>query len=304
MSSVAVSALAFSGAAVLTASLIPISSILGMLKAGPLHRSWLALVGLILFFILGYVVFGYVQLGSSLETIDLLVATILFLGACFVVGVAVLSRQTTISILRMVSLERDVVTDELTGLLNRRVLSSTLEGEIERAREQGLPLCVLLIDIDRFKLINDTYGHQAGDHVLRTIGRLISTLSRPSDFVARYGGDEILLIAPDTDLDGGSALAERIREGVANWPLEFTERTFISSTVSIGVAAALDDGMSDLIQRADRELYRAKARGRNRVSASSDGIADRRLPTTSALPPTMEWATGDGQAPRPLARVG
>jgi len=154
--------------------------------------------------------------------------------------------------------------DTLTGLLNRRAAQELLEREWTAYRQKDLPFCVLMIDIDHFKHINDAYGHAVGDKVLIELAARLRGGTRPSDHVARMGGEEFLVFLPQTEIPSAQAAAERLRQHVAAWTLEPDHLTV---TVSIGVAqaAAEDEAFDDLLIRADRALYAAKTAGRNRV---------------------------------------
>ncbi|MBX6315411.1 MAG: diguanylate cyclase [Isosphaeraceae bacterium] len=159
--------------------------------------------------------------------------------------------------------------DGLTGLGNRFALEDQLRHDWEVCRRRGCPLAVLLADLDRFKAINDRYGHAAGDEVLRQATAALRRSARAGDFLARYGGEELVVVAPDCDLDGALLLAERLRASVAGLRVAYRDLA-IRLTVSIGVAAATDldqDGPLDLLLQADQALYRAKAAGRDTVCA-------------------------------------
>jgi len=154
------------------------------------------------------------------------------------------------------------VTDGMTGMQNWASLQRALASEVERAARYGRPLSFVLLDIDHFKTYNDTYGHPAGDDVIRRVAEVLKASVRASDMVARYGGEEFAAILPDTDAAGALDLAERLRQRVAEsaWPLR-------AVTVSVGVAsraAEIDDGAA-LVAAADNALYRSKREGRNRV---------------------------------------
>lgn len=157
--------------------------------------------------------------------------------------------------------------DALTGTLSRRALFEALDDEVERARRHGSPLTCLMIDLDHFKTINDTYGHQFGDEVLRLIASVISEHCRTIDHLGRYGGEEFLLVLPETRIDGAIALAERVRLAVADTRLNPKDERM---TLSIGVTEWRDDdgSSSTLIADADRALLDAKAAGRNHVVAN------------------------------------
>jgi two-component system cell cycle response regulator len=164
------------------------------------------------------------------------------------------------------------VTDALTGLHNRRYLDSHLSALFQDAVARGRQISVLLLDIDRFKSINDTYGHDAGDEVLREFASRVRAHTRGIDVVARFGGEEIVVLVPDTAVEGAKAVAERIREQVDTMPFPIQGgATSVRVTVSIGVAArqAGDERGADILKRADAALYRAKGEGRNRVIAAA-----------------------------------
>ena len=159
--------------------------------------------------------------------------------------------------------------DPLTGVNNRAALDKILDREVELARRHGSPLSIILIDVDRFKAINDSYGHVVGDYALKSLSDAMVTCARDSDIVFRYGGEEFAVVLSNTDLSGASFLAERIRESIASMSVEFDEQQ-LSITVSIGVAAFNDgDNRVKLIERADRALYDSKERGRNCVTSAS-----------------------------------
>ncbi|MFW5785945.1 MAG: diguanylate cyclase [bacterium] len=158
-----------------------------------------------------------------------------------------------------------VVRDPLTALYNRRWFVSRLETELERSRRYGHTLSVVLLDIDHFKVVNDTYGHAAGDRVLVVVSELLTRHTRSSDEVARYGGEEFALIMPETALPEAATVCEKLRSVIesTDWRAHEVEAAV---TASIGVAeVTADDSSNALIDRADRRLYLAKQRGRNRV---------------------------------------
>jgi two-component system cell cycle response regulator len=164
------------------------------------------------------------------------------------------------------------VTDPLTGLHNRRYLDSHFAALFEEAAARGRQLSVLLLDIDRFKAINDSYGHDAGDEVLREFAKRVRAHTRGIDLLARYGGEEIVVAVPDTALEGAEAVAERIRERIEAtvFPIHRGTRA-VPVTVSIGVAARQleDRAAGEMLKRADLALYRAKQEGRNKVIAAA-----------------------------------
>ncbi len=159
-------------------------------------------------------------------------------------------------------LEREATTDPLTGLANRRFFILRLEEEIARARRANDDLSLIMLDIDHFKSVNDTFGHPAGDHVLKTIARLLEESVRLEDIVGRLGGEEFAILLPNTGREGTLEVAERIRQGAPEMDVDLDR----DITVSLGAAtAARIDKADTLISRADDALYTAKHTGRNRV---------------------------------------
>lgn len=158
--------------------------------------------------------------------------------------------------------------DSLTGLFNRRYLEGTLERERARCRREGAPLTMLMIDVDHFKMVNDDFGHQAGDEVLRVFGKLLLENARAEDIVCRYGGEEFLLVLPKMPLDIARDRAVQLLKAVQETRVAYGEMR-IRTTVSIGVATIPGhaDSPEALLKCADKALYQAKALGRNRVVA-------------------------------------
>lgn len=163
------------------------------------------------------------------------------------------------------------LTDPLTGLYNRRYMEAHLDTLIERARQSHRPFSVVMIDIDHFKPINDTYGHDAGDDVLRQFARRIQCNLRGIDLACRYGGEEFVIVMPDADMPTAEAVAERLRSQIAATPFPVSEGARnLDVTISIGIAARVEGDRPDsLLKRADEALYRAKRSGRNRVVATA-----------------------------------
>jgi two-component system cell cycle response regulator len=160
------------------------------------------------------------------------------------------------------------ITDALTGLHNRRYMETHLSTLVEQAAGRGKPLSVLIVDIDFFKAINDNYGHDAGDDVLREFALRVRKSIRGIDLACRYGGEEFVVVMPETDMAVATMVAERLRRRIATEPFAVGQdgRT-IEVTISIGIAAiaATKDSAAALLKRADQALYRAKRDGRNRV---------------------------------------
>ena len=157
--------------------------------------------------------------------------------------------------------------DALTGLRNRAYLFAALEGELERSQRTGRGFCVLMIDLDDLKAINDGYGHLVGDRALRIVADVIRTRIRRIDTGARFGGDEFVILLPETDPTGGWVLAEKVRQGVADAGLA-VDGTSVATSVSVGLVASPQDGetVDVLLEHADNAMYSSKRGGRDRVT--------------------------------------
>ena len=175
--------LVIAGAGILVGSLISVRQLIAQLPPGR-SPSWHILRVLTIFFIAGYAGFLGAYWGRTITWPDLIVPGVFFFGACFVWMTSTLALQTAIDIRRVTLLEKENITDPLTGLYNRRYLDRRLEEELNRAKRYALPLSILLVDIDHFKTVNDTYGHQAGDLVLSYLGKLVLNAVR----IFRYCG--------------------------------------------------------------------------------------------------------------------
>jgi len=185
-------------------------------------------------------------------------------------GVAAIQRAHAIETTRADNhrLEALAQTDPLTGLVNRRALTIRLVSEMERVRRYNAPLAMLLLDLDHFKLVNDTYGHLAGDDVLMGVASLLQRAVRAVDLVARYGGEEFVIVLPETGKQGAIAFAERVRDRIATHRFKISPRQDVRITGSIGVATYPSAGLEsveDFFRAADLALYRAKGSGRNLV---------------------------------------
>jgi len=159
-------------------------------------------------------------------------------------------------------------TDGLTGLNNRKHFFELAEREVTRAARYGSPLTVLMIDLDHFKRVNDTYGHDAGDAVLRHFSQLMSEAMRDADILGRYGGEEFIVLMPQTDASQGREAGERLRKLVEESPTPWSGGS-IHHTASIGLASSRSVlALENLIKKADEAMYQAKHEGRNRVMAA------------------------------------
>lgn len=259
------------GLVIHVATLAPLRRLLEMLPAGSLRKKWLAMAGLIFIFIAGYLGYIVVLWGQQTEWHEILIPCIFLFGAIFVWQTIKLALQTAADLRRIVLLEAENVTDPLTNVYNRRYLDHRLEMEVARSRRYSLELSVLMLDIDHFKRVNDTYGHQAGDVTLSALGSLIKTAIRDLDVVARYGGEEFLVICTNTAINGSALVAERLRQLVESQQIGITDGSGRSQNIQISIsigAAGLSAGVDSkekLVQAADQALYRAKEQGRNRV---------------------------------------
>jgi two-component system cell cycle response regulator len=167
----------------------------------------------------------------------------------------------------LLSLREQVITDPLTGLFNIRYFRSALEMEIERTARTAIPTALMMIDLDHFKQVNDVWGHEVGNQVLKLMARLIKQVTRQLDIQCRYGGEEFVVILPSTSLLLASQVAERLRQQIAKSEIVTGDESF-NVTASIGLSVRLaheHGGVSDLIKAADDCLYQAKSLGRNQV---------------------------------------
>jgi diguanylate cyclase (GGDEF)-like protein len=172
-------------------------------------------------------------------------------------------------------LREQAIRDALTNLFNRRYLDETLERELARARREEYPLCIVMMDIDHFKDVNDAYGHEAGDTVLKKLSELVTTQSRQGDFVCRYGGEEFVLVMPNISIDVAKERANSLLRSISTLFVPFG-RINLNITVSMGISwfPAHGETKKDLLRAADKALYDAKHAGRNRVSVQSDPEPD------------------------------
>jgi diguanylate cyclase (GGDEF)-like protein len=182
-----------------------------------------------------------------------------------------MAQRLHLSVIENISLRienRDLaLRDSLTGLWNRRQLNNYIQWLEARASRGNAPYCVLLMDLDRFKTYNDTHGHAAGDQLLKDIAKVLGDLLRATDLPVRYGGEEFLMVLPDSSLTDAAEIAERIRANISSET---------NAEASIGVAALQsNEAFDQLVKRADAALYRAKAGGRNQVVVAESDLPDR-----------------------------
>ncbi|MBI2766906.1 MAG: GGDEF domain-containing protein [Chloroflexi bacterium] len=181
-------------------------------------------------------------------------------------------------------LESEASIDGLTGLNTRRRFDGFLDEHVRVAARYEAPLALMMIDLDHFKRVNDTYGHQAGDNMLQAVGRVVLDTVRETDLPARYGGEEFAIVLPLTDIRGACGLATRMLRAIAEHEYELPSGVRLGVTASIGIAAYAPemDGPAEFVRAADAALYEAKAAGRNRVRISAMERSDAPIPVVPA----------------------
>jgi diguanylate cyclase (GGDEF)-like protein len=264
------------GILLLLAAFVPLRRIFEILPSGLTRKAWAGMAILMGCFILGYLLFFWLNYteGSDHHE-DWLMSLICLSASIFVLCVCMISHSTAKEVSRLAELELAVLIDPLTELYNRRHILSLLEKECSRSRFLHSPLSVLLLDVDKFKKINDTRGHQAGDFVLKELSRLFAGLQHDACFIGRYGGEEFLILLPDTSRFKASQTAERLRYLIESTTIMLENKYEIPVTASIGVATSLsfDETPHQLIALADKALYKAKKAGRNNVCLASQQYA-------------------------------
>lgn len=222
-------------------------------------------------------VFGLLQIASSPSALDYVVGLSVFIGLTayytravsqrLLEGIRLQHANASLAAQLRTALhkvELDAATDALTGHWNRRALDDVLKLQVERHAASRRPFSILMLDIDFFKHINDEFGHMVGDDVLRAFAQALRAFLRTDDFCARFGGEEFVVILPDTPLSTALQIGERIREGIAQAPL--LTKPIVQATVSIGVATMeREQSISELFAAADAAVYLAKNEGRNQV---------------------------------------
>lgn len=267
----------FVGACLICVSYVRIQRMMEEIPKGALRRRWSDLRALILFFVAGYLIYIFLNWMKLLdEKFELIVPAMFFLVAVLILFIGTLALETATEFIRFSTLERESIMDHLTGVHNRRYLDERIVSEAIRAHRYDMPLSMMMIDIDHFKAVNDCYGHQIGDLVLKSLGELLIKIVRVTDVVARYGGEEIVILTIQTEISDTFDLAEKLCKAVEASimvPADKNEhREAIRITVSIGVAG-FDQHVFDsqvMIKKADMALYQAKREGRNRVIAYQD----------------------------------
>ena len=262
------------GLAILLIALSPIRRLISELPAGPMRSQWRVLAGMNVLFVAGFTAYLAGSWNRHQEIADLLAPALFACCACFVWLAARLSLATVVNVRRLSSLDRETVTDALTGLNSRHYLDRRMREEMMRAERHELAVSVMLLDIDDFASINQTYGHAVGDQVLTEIGRIMSGSVRESDVLVRYSGEEMAVVAPHTAPDIAMLVAERLRRDIevgARKALREAQGARRAITVSVGVAGreAGAQPSRDLFGLAEQALRQAKDQGRNRVVLGS-----------------------------------
>ncbi|MGA2506725.1 MAG: GGDEF domain-containing protein [Chitinispirillaceae bacterium] len=272
------------GALILIIALIGTNNLIGQLPKGKVRRNWYVLRVLIVIFILGYISYTVVtwndNLGHAGSISYYVVPLIYFLGACFVFLVINFALDTAVYVRHFAVMELENITDPMLGIHNRRYFDHRIDYEVKRAVRYKTPLSLLFLDVDHFKQLNETYGNQVGDFVLTSLGKLLLNAARATDIVARYGGEQIMIIATNTPISAIPVYAERLRrtieEAILMPPGEFTKGQVVRVTASIGVSG-LGSEISTaqaMVKSAEEALRDAKARGRNIVIVNKPGPAD------------------------------
>jgi diguanylate cyclase (GGDEF)-like protein len=266
-------ALVLIGAFLLVSGMVPAAKLTQKLSNDSLRHGWRAVQWVILVYIVGYSAYLVVFWQRHETWYDVVAPAVLFATALLIKHLTQLALATVTEVRESAPPGRDVITDTLIGVYNRRYLEHRLGEEVARARRHAVPLAVLLIDIDHFRRVNEKWGREVGDHVLTYLGQILLSGVRGSDVVARFGGEEILVIAPSSTVEEGLVLADRLRVAVESENLAFGGQLGstpeLQVTVSVGVAALEpgEDAWQPMVARAEAAVTKAKFAGRNRVAA-------------------------------------
>jgi diguanylate cyclase (GGDEF)-like protein len=259
------------GAGILISSQILVRRLMIQLPPGKVRARWFIMAALSATCIAGYLFYAIVFWDQHHDFPDLIVPGVFFFSSCFIWLSGSISLQVIADVKKVSDLERERVTDATSGIYNRRYFDRRLEEEFARVKRYETPLSLLLIDIDHFRKLNDSFGHQTGDQVLASIGRMTQGIIRVSDVAARYGSDEFIVFAHNTPASIATALAERLRAYIARNSFQLAsvsgKEQEVRVTVSIGVASysKKTDDIQSLVQDAYDALHQAKRDGRNCV---------------------------------------
>ena len=256
-----------------------------LIRILPKRGRWPSMRNLMAFFAVGYTVYLVLLVTGWPFYKDLIVSEIFFLSSLFMLIVIRFTYRTIRNLLRLDELEELANTDDLTSMFNRRAIMRLLDKEFQKVQRFGVPLSVAMVDLDHFKRINDTYGHLAGDTVLKEVAQVLKRGLRGIDLLGRYGGEEFLCVLPMASADGAFISGERIRNQVKELRFAVTGREqltpvpqgeeasgeVVTITISVGVAAIDSEMVSaeDAVAAADAAMYAAKQGGRDRTCLSS-----------------------------------
>jgi len=252
----------------LFSALLPIRWICAMLPRGRARSTWRAMGALLTLAAAGVAVFLRINTTDGPNHYEDWVVSLVFLAASiFVLTVCTLALHTAKDLSKIADLEHAAIIDPVTELFNRRHIMALLDAQCQHSSQHNSPFSILLIDVDNFKTINDTFGHRTGDTVLKELGRVIARIIPNSRSIGRYGGEEFLVILPQSASSEAWRIAEELRAAVQSTTIAGDRAPINSPTISIGIATAFGwkETSEDLIEIADEALYSAKAAGRNRV---------------------------------------
>jgi two-component system, cell cycle response regulator len=229
-------------------------------------RGWQALMAAVALCMLLVAARAFGDLERPLDAAATMQLIVHLVGASTMTTFAQLARRTALEVVRLARFEAQALTDGLTGLGNRRLFTERLNEETVHARESGTPLSLIVLDIDHFKRVNDTYGHAIGDMVLKHIADAVMAGMRNADTVCRIGGEEIVIIMPRIDPTQAAAMADALRSAVGAMAVPLGDGRSVATTVSLGFATRQPEECGEsLFRRADAALYAAKRDGRDRV---------------------------------------
>lgn len=252
--------------AIAAATMLILRGVAALAPSMALRRAWWVLGGMLACCIALLFAHASVTLARPPNAADLVAGTIFLVGVLFIYATAWLSRRTARDMLRMRGMAQDAYRDALTGIGNRRCFGEALQAAISDSDRLGRPLGVVALDVDRFKAVNDTYGHAAGDAVLRAVAAALMDGIRPVDTVCRVGGEEFAVILPGLEPPFAMLLAERLRAAVAALRIPMDGARELGVTISLGLASReYGEPGPGLLHRADAALYTAKRGGRDCV---------------------------------------
>ncbi|WP_162561191.1 GGDEF domain-containing protein [Methylobacterium terrae] len=255
---------------VVALAIVPLRDVARLANTPAVKRGWHALNAGCVICIVLLVILTMSMPPKTLDLNTVVELIMYFVGAAVIAAFAHLARRTGLDLIRLAPFEVQAFTDGLTGLGNRRLFTERLDEEIARARDTGLPLSLIVLDIDHFKRVNDTYGHAIGDVVLKHVANAVMAGMRNADTVCRIGGEEIAAIMPRIDPAQAAAMADALRVAIGATAVPVGDGRTIAATVSLGFATWKpgEDG-DDLFGRADAALYAAKHAGRDRISLAA-----------------------------------